>query len=68
MVCPSVCTLVEPAYHTCTAGLERKLTVEREFESQIYSASRSHSSECFESSIAQKGTVFSARYAIRESN
>ena len=51
-----------------TAWFGRKLTVERELESQVYSASRSHGSECFKSSIAQVGMVFAAPNAIRESS
>jgi hypothetical protein len=50
-----------------TACFEWKLTVERELESQIYRASRSHGSECFKSSIAQIGMVFATTYFIRES-
>src|SRR5437879_5150046 len=45
----------------------RELAVERELESQVHGASRSHRSECFESCIAQIVMMFAAPNAIRDS-
>jgi len=50
----------------CTSRCVRELAIERELESQVHGASRSHRSERFESTIAQMGMVFAAPYAIDE--
>jgi hypothetical protein len=43
------------------------LTIEGELKSQVYRASGSHGSECFESGVAQIGLVFATPDAIRKS-